>query len=91
MVRCGDGVDVVQDDGSRAKLIDALGTADVIVNGILQDTERPLMFLRESEETRLKPGTLIVDVSCDLAMGFPFARPTSFEAPTFTVGRVTYY
>ena len=63
----------------------------VIVNGVLQDTDRPLMFLRESEETRLKPGALIVDVSCDQAMGFPFARPTSFEAPTFTVGRVTYY
>jgi alanine dehydrogenase len=87
----GDGVGVVQDDGSRAELIDVLGAADVIVNGVLQDTDRPLMFLRESEETRLKPGALIVDVSCDRAMGFPFARPTSFEAPTFTVGRVTYY
>ena len=82
----GTGLDVVQDDGSRAPLIDVLGAADVIVNGILQDTDRPLMFLREGEEARLKPGALIVDVSCDLGMGFPFARPTSFEAPTFAVG-----
>jgi len=87
----GDELGVVQDDGSRAPLIDVLGAADVIVNGILQDTNRPLMFLRENENARLKPGALIVDVSCDRGMGFPFARPTSFEAPTFAVGRVTYY
>ena len=87
----GDGLAVIQDDGSRATLIDVLGTADVIVNGILQDTDRPLMFLREGEEARLRPAALIVDVSCDLGMGFPFARPTSFEAPTFAAGHVTYY
>jgi alanine dehydrogenase len=87
----GNGVGVVQDDGSRARLIDVAGTADVIVNGTLQDTDRPLMFLREGEEARLKPGALIVDVSCDRGMGFAFARPTSFDAPTFTAGSVTYY
>jgi len=86
-----DGLDVVQDNGSRAPLIDVLGASDVIVNGILQGTDRPLMFLREGEEAQLKPGAVIVDVSCDLGMGFPFARPTSFEAPTFAVGPVTYY
>jgi hypothetical protein len=87
----GDGMEVVQDNGVREPLIDVLGTANVIVNGILQNPERPLMFLRQGEEARLKPGALIVDVSCDLAMGFPFARPTSFKDPTFTAGRVTYY
>ena len=49
------------------------------------------MFIGDGGEARLRPGTLIVDVSCDLEMGFPFARPTSFEEPTFTVGNVTYY
>jgi len=87
----GDGLDVVHDDGARVPLLDVLGAADVIVNGTLQDPERPLMLLRDGEETRLKPGALIVDVSCDLGMGFPFARPTSFKEPTFPVGRVTYY
>jgi len=87
----GDGLSVVQEDGSRAPLVDVLAAADVIVNGILQDTDRPLMFLLENEEARLKPGALIVDVSCDLEMGFRFARPTSFEAPTFTVGHAVYY
>ena len=30
-------------------------------------------------------------MSCDLGMGFPFARPTSFDNPTFPVAGATYY
>jgi alanine dehydrogenase len=74
-------------------LIDVLASAEIIVNGTLQDTDRPLDYLRSGEETRLRPGTLIVDVSCDEGMGFPFAKPTSFEEPAFQVneGQLTYY
>ncbi len=84
-------LDVVQEDGRRVKFAEVLADTDVIVNGILQDTDRPLMFLADGEVDRLKPGALMVDVSCDLGMGFPFARPTSFEEPMFAVGRALYY
>lgn len=86
-----DGVMVETETGAEYPLADVLARADVIVNGILQDTERPLMFLKEDEVSRLKPGAVIVDVSCDEGMGFPGARPTSFEAPVFPLGRATYY
>jgi len=85
------GISVLKEIRGREPLVEVLSRADVIVNGILQDTERPLMLVREDQVQRLKPGSLIIDVSCDLAMGFPFARPTPFEAPVFDVGRVTYY
>ncbi len=65
--------------------------ADIIVNGILQDTDQPIMFLSDGQTDRLKPGCLIVDVSCDEGMGFPFAKPTSFKQPMFDVGSVHYY
>ncbi len=91
MAREGDGVVAIEDDGTRRPIIEAIAEADVIVNGILQNTDRPLMFVREGEEDRLKSGSVIVDVSCDLKMGFPFARPTSFEEPTFAAGPATYY
>ncbi len=92
IIRESDGpASAVSDSGARRLLVDVLAEADVIVNGILQDTDRPLMYLREGEERRLKRGSLIVDVSCDRGMGFPFARPTSFTEPTFRVGAVTYY
>ncbi len=81
----------IAEDGTRRPLVDVLADAGVIVNGILQDTDRPLMFLQDDDIDRFALGALIVDVSCDLGMGFPFARPTSFEEPTFAVGGVTYY
>jgi alanine dehydrogenase len=92
MVRDDSGeVTAIDEDGSQRPLVEVLVEADVIVNGILQDTDRPLMYLREGEYSRLKRESLIVDVSCDLGMGFPFARPTTFAEPTFMVGNATYY
>ncbi len=65
---------------------------DVVVNCVLQDTDAPLMFLTWDEVALMRRGSLIVDVSCDTGMGFEFARPTSFDRPTFLVGDgVTYY
>jgi len=81
----------VEHDGRRRPLLDLIGEADILVNGILQNSDRPISFLTESETARLKPGSLIVDVSCDEGMGFPFAKPTSFENPMFQIGSVDYY
>jgi len=92
-----------RDPGDPARLI-ALGRAapapvaglladhDIVVNCILQDTDDPLTFVHRDELHRFAPGSLIVDVSCDDAMGFEWARPTSFEDPVFLVGEgVRYY
>lgn len=65
---------------------------DIVVNCVLQDTDAPLMFVSDAELAEFAPGSLIVDVSCDLGMGFACARPTSFEEPMPTVGDgVAYY
>lgn len=71
--------------------VEELVDADIIVNGILQDTDRPLMFVTADQNNRLKQGCLIVDISCDEGMAFTFAKPTSFDAPFFEVGNVFYY
>lgn len=82
---------LVTDDGPRA-LAPFLAEADLIVNCTLQDPTAPLMYLREDELRGFRPGTLIIDVSCDEGMGFGWARPTTFANPMFTVGdRVRYY
>lgn len=79
-------------DGTVRPFIDVLGEADIIVNCTLQDTDNPIHFVKADEVHRLKRRSLIVDVSCDKGMGFPFARPTTFDSPVFTVGSdVTYY
>lgn len=69
-----------------------LAEHDVIVNCVLQDPNSPMSFLMDADLPTLASGTLVVDVSCDEGMGFEWARPTTFDEPTFTVGNgVTYY
>ena len=82
---------VITDQG-REPLAAYLAENDVIVNCTLQDTANPLIYLRTPDLAGFRPGSVIVDVSCDLGMGFSWARPTSFDEPTFVVGdNVLYY
>jgi len=65
---------------------------DIIVNCTLQNPSAPLMFLTNDDLGLLAPGTLVIDVSCDVGMGFSWALPTGFDNPIFEVGdRVSYY
>ncbi len=91
MRRGGGGMEAVFADGAIHPLATELSAADVIVNGTLQDTDAPLIYLSEDDASYLKPGCLIVDVSCDEGMGFPFARPTTFGQPMFRAGDAVYY
>ncbi len=76
----------------RVPLAPFLAEADVIVNCTLQDTEAPLTYLQEEDLAAFRRGSLIVDVSCDLGMGFSWARPTTFDDPMFEVGdHIQYY
>ncbi len=77
--------EVITDDG-RVPLAPFLAESDIVVNCTLQDPNHPLLYLRESDLDAFRPGSLIVDVSCDEGMGFEWARPTSFADPMFTVG-----
>ncbi len=78
-------------DPEPGPLAEVLGGYDVVVNCILQDTDRPLMFVMNEDLRHFEPGTLFVDVSCDDGMGFEWARPTSFAAPLVEVGRGLHY
>ena len=82
---------VVEHDGSERPLADLISESDIIVNGTLQEPNHPIDFVTEDELSSLKPGCLIIDVSCDEGMGFSFAKPTSFKHPMFQVGTVDYY
>ena len=81
----------IRPDQQSYPFYEELADADIIVNGILQDTDNPLMFVPADKNDTLKKGCLIVDVSCDEGMGFSFAKPTNFIEPMFKVGHVQYY
>ena len=82
---------VTEHDGTERPFLDLLSEADILVNGIFQDPDQPLMFVVEDEVQRLKKDCLIIDVSCDEGMGFSFAKPTTFEEPMVRIAAVDYY
>ncbi|MCW2764081.1 MAG: alanine dehydrogenase [Nocardioides sp.] len=79
-------------DRGRVPLAPYLAENDIVVNCTLQDTAAPLVYLQTEDLTAFRRGSVIVDVSCDLGMGFSWARPTTFDEPAFEVGdHVLYY
>ncbi|MEZ5045212.1 MAG: N(5)-(carboxyethyl)ornithine synthase [Saprospiraceae bacterium] len=82
---------VVEHDGSERPLLDLISESEIIINGTFQDTDDPIDFVLEEEKSRLKAGTLIIDVSCDEGMGFYFAKPTTFKNPIIAVDHIDYY
>jgi alanine dehydrogenase len=81
----------IEHDGSRRPLTEIISQADIIVNGVFQDTANPIDFICEDESESLKKDSLIIDVSCDEGMGFFFAKPTTFKEPMFKYNTVDYY
>lgn len=76
----------------RVPLAPFLAEADIVVNCTLQDPNAPLTYLRTDDLADFRPGSLIVDVSCDEGMGFEWAKTTTFADPMFQVGEhIDYY
>jgi alanine dehydrogenase len=68
-----------------------LADNDIVVNCVLQDPDAPLVFVTENDLPSFTPGSLIVDVSCDVGMGFSWAHPTSFTQPVIEVANGVHY
>lgn len=82
---------VIEHDGTERPLSDLISESDIIVNGTFQNPNHPFNFVIKTEESCLKSGCLIIDVSCDEGMGFFFAKPTTFRNPMFKVDMIDYY
>ncbi|WP_417888169.1 N(5)-(carboxyethyl)ornithine synthase [Zunongwangia sp.] len=82
---------VVEHDGSQRPLLDLINESEIIINGTYQDTGDPIDYVIEEEKSMLKPGSLIIDVSCDEGMGFYFAKPTTFKNPIIALDNIDYY
>ena len=73
--------------------VEDIQSADVIFNGILQDVNKPLMYIQDEDDlAQIKDNAAIIDISCDKGMGFYFAVPTTFEKPIIYLERgIKYY
>ena len=75
----------------KKPFLDELIAADIIVNGMMQDTSDPVNFIIDSDIEKIIKPCLIIDISCDEGMGFSFAIPTTFSNPVLNIGKITYY
>jgi len=82
---------IIEHDGAVRPLSHLISESEIIINGTYQDTDDPINFVTEDEKEILKPGSLIIDVSCDEGMGFYFAKPTTFKNPILNIDKINYY
>lgn len=64
---------------------------DIIVNCVFWDTSRTDRLIYKEDLKKFKPGTLIVDISCDPELEIETSHPTTIEDPVYTVDGVVHY
>lgn len=64
---------------------------DVLVNCILWDTNRTDRIIYKEDLKKMKPGTMIIDVSCDPYLEIETSHPTPIDDPVYIVDGVIHY
>ena len=64
---------------------------DVIVNCVYWDTARTDRLIYREDLKKMRPGTMIVDVSCDPYLEIETSHPTTIDHPVYTVDGVIHY
>ena len=86
------GANVTQYDRRMENLLRReLGQYDAIVNCILWDVMRKDHIIYREDLKRMKPGAMIVDVSCDRNGGIETCIPTTIQDPTYEVDGIFHY
>ena len=64
---------------------------DVLINCVMWDTARTDRIIYREDLKKMKPGTLIIDVSCDPELEIETSVPTKISNPVYTVDGVIHY
>ncbi len=64
---------------------------DVIVNCVLWNTDRTDRLIYRDDLKMFRPGTLIIDVSCDPNLEIETSHPTTIDDPVYVVDGVIHY
>ncbi len=82
---------VVYDRINVPFLRNELAQFDIIVNAVLWDVFRTDHLIYRSDLKMMKPGSMIIDVSCDESMGIESSHPTSISDPIYVIDNVIHY
>jgi alanine dehydrogenase len=87
--RFGAGLTTVY--STKAALEEYVAQADLVIGGVLvAGAEAPKLVTREMVK-RMKPGSVLVDVSIDQGGCFETSRPTTHAEPTYVLDGVVHY
>ncbi len=65
--------------------------ADVVIGAVLTAGASAPTLVKREHLAKMKPGSVLVDVSIDQGGCFETSRPTTHKAPTYTVDGVVHY
>jgi len=82
---------VTYDRRTEALFREEIGLYDVVVNAILWDTKREDHIIYKKDLKKMKPGAMIIDISCDRNGGVETSVPTSIEKPDYMVDGIRHY
>jgi len=80
---------------TRYSILDAVEEevlkADVVIGAVLTAGAAAPKLVRREHLSRMKPGSVLVDVSIDQGGCFETSRPTTHHEPTYVVDRAVHY
>ncbi len=76
---------------SLAAIEEEILKADVVIGAVLTVGAAAPKLVKREHLSRMKPGSVLVDVSIDQGGCFETSRPTTHADPTFTVDGVVHY
>jgi alanine dehydrogenase len=75
----------------RHTILESIERADLVIGAILIAGARAPRLVRRDDLSRMKPGSVIVDVSIDQGGCVETSRPTTHRHPTYLVDGVLHY
>ena len=64
---------------------------DVLVNCVMWDTSRTDRIIYKEDLKKMKPGTMIIDISCDPYLEIETSHPTPIDDPVYIIDGVIHY
>jgi alanine dehydrogenase len=82
---------IVTRAASPAAIEQALGEADLVIGAVLVPGAKAPRLVSRAMVSRMKPGSVVVDVSVDQGGCFETTKPTTHSEPTYVVDGVVHY
>jgi N5-(carboxyethyl)ornithine synthase len=73
------------------RLRNEIGSYDIVINAVLWDVFRAGHLVYKEDLKSMKPGAMIVDISCDDYMGIETSHSTTIENPIYAVDGILHY